>query len=256
MDRNNTSMSQNKAKKEVLHEVIIAYRNVIKERYNFENITEVYEIPDSFDKERVDIFRAYFLQHIYPLPERREELDDAFNSLDNYIKHPEKLLRILIDSSSLLFKYGRHLPKILKAGLKALKSFRAATNFENNLVATAMSMEVETPYDNEDINSFISSLSISDIDNFIENNESLFETLHDRELITKILEIVEHLIAKMKKRPKIYSEQEVRGLEIGRDIIKEGNALFDQLSIEEQEQVFDFVLAIERDHLEDLFNYT
>jgi arsenate reductase-like glutaredoxin family protein len=247
-------MNQNHAKKEVLHEVIIAYRNVIKKRYNFENITEIYEIPDSFNEERVDIFRAYFLNHIYPPPEKRDELDDAFNSLDNYIKHPEKLLRILIDSGSLLFKYGRHLPKILKAGIKALKSFRAANNFENKLIQTAMHMELATPYDSDDINTFISSLSIADINEFIENNEALFETLHDRTLIIKILEIVEHLILKMKKRPKIYSTQEIRGLEIGRDIIKEGNALFDQLSIEEQEQVFEFVLAIERDHLEELFN--
>ena len=246
-------MSQNHARKEVLHEVIIAYRNVIEERYNFKNITEAYEIPDSFNEERVTIFRDFFLNHIYPLPEKRDELDDAFHSLDNYIKHPEKLLRILIDSSSLIFKYGRHLPKILKAGIKALKSFRAANNFENKLIQTAMSMELDMPYDHDDINTFIASLSIEDINEFIENNEALFDTLHDRTLIIKILEIVEHLILKMKKRPNIYSTEEIRGLEIGRDIIKEGNALFDQLSVEEQEQVFEFVIAIERDHLEELF---
>lgn len=247
------SMEQKHAEKEVLYNVIIAYRNVIEERYNFENITEIYEIPESFDKERVNVFRTYFLEHIYPLPEKRDELDDAFNSLDNYIKHPEKLLRILLDSSSLLFKYGRHLPKILKAGVKALKSFRAANKFEKKLVKTAMSIDLEAPYSNDDINSFIASLSIDDIDEFIKNNESLFETLYDRPLISKILEIVEHLISKMKKRPNIYSKEEVRGLEIGRDIIKEGNALFDQLSSEEQGLVFDFVLAIERDQLEELF---
>ncbi|MGK0389754.1 MAG: hypothetical protein ACI94Y_002499 [Maribacter sp.] len=246
-------MGNNHTRKEVLHEVIIAYRHVIEERYDFESIIKIYEIPDSFDEERVDIFRAFFLNHIYPLPEKRDELDAAFHSLDNYIKQPEKLLRILIDSSSLLFKYGRHLPKILRAGLKALKSFRAATHFENKLLNTAMSMELDMPYNNDDINTFILSLSINDINEFIENNESLFDTLHDRTLIIKILEIVEHLILKMKKRPKIYSTEEIRGLEIGRDIIRKGNALFDQLSDEEQEQVFKFVLAIERDHLEELF---
>ncbi|MFK7979352.1 MAG: hypothetical protein AB8G86_05190, partial [Saprospiraceae bacterium] len=47
------------------------------------------------------------------------------------IQQPKKLLRILLDSGRLIFKYGRHLPKILNAGLKALRSFRTATQFEN-----------------------------------------------------------------------------------------------------------------------------
>lgn len=246
-------MTDKTTRKQTLHAVIMAYREVIKSRYDYDLIVESYEISDAFTPERIAVFRDYFLDYIYPLPDKRDELDGAFRSLDNYIKHPEKLMRLLIDSSSLLFKYGRHLPKILKAGIKALKSFRSATDFENKLVNHAISMNLSAPYSQENINTLITALSIGDINIFIKNNEALFETLQDRKLVEKILEIVEHLIAKMRKRPKIYSKEEIRGLEIGRDIIQQGNALFNQLSEEEQEMAFDFVLTMERDNLEELF---
>ncbi len=239
--------------KEILNEVILGYRKVIEARYQFEHITSTYEIPDSFDKERVALFRDYFLNNIYPHPEKREELEGAFNSLDNYIKQPEKLMSIIVDSASLIFKFGRHLPKIMMAGIKALKSFRAATQFESKLVQNAIEMKLEAPYDANDINTLIRGLSLQDINEFTKNNEALFETLHDRKLVKKIKEIVDHLITKMKKRPKVYSQEEIRGLEIGRNIISEGDFLFEQLNEEEQHNIFEFVLAMEASVLEELF---
>lgn len=241
-------------KKEIHNAVILGYREIIRARYHYQNLQENYEFPASFTEERVTRFRNYFLDYIYPLPKRREELNDAFQSLDAYIKNPEKLLRILLDSGSLLFKYGRHLPKILKAGLKALRSFRTATHFENQLVENAIKLSLEPPYSEADIHQLISALSRTKIDQFIEHSQSLFETLYDRKLVKKIIEIVNHLITKMKKRPQLYSEIEIRGLEIGRDIIINGDKLFDELSPSEQKQIFDLTIAIEREMLDKIYN--
>lgn len=237
------------SEKNVLNEIILAYRRGLHQRYTHDNLHKNYEIPPSFTKKRIELFRNYFLNYVYPHPDQREELNDAFQSLDNYIKHPEKLLRIIIDSSSLIFKYGRHLPKILKAGIKALKSFRAATHFEHILLQKALSESIEPPFDQADMDIFLSALSRQDIDDFIVNNQALFETLYDRTLVKKITNIVEELIKKMKKRPTVYSAAEVKGLEIGRDIIVTGNALFDQLSKGEQRQILDVTIEIERDVL-------
>ena len=88
---------------------------------------------------------------------------------------------------------------------------------------------------------------------FIENSQALFNTLHDRVLIEKIIEIVEFLIVKMKKNLHLFSTDEINGLEIGRDIIKEGNSLFDELTLEEQEIIFELIIQIERDVLKKLF---
>ncbi len=239
--------------KETLEEVILAYRKLVEKRYEYKRIQEEYELPKSFDETRTKVFRDFFLNDLYPHPDKRRELEEAFHNLDSYIKNPEKLLRILIDSGSLILKYGRHLPKILMAGLKALKSFRAATAFEDKLVQNAMKLSLQPPYTDADVKTLLATLSTEEIDDFIVQNESLFDTLHDRKLVRKIVEIVEHLIAKMQKRPNVYSPTEIKALSIGRDIIKGGDALFDQLSKEEQELILKMIIQIERDFLGGVF---
>ena len=241
-------------RKNILDEVILGYRQVIHERYQHDSLKEAYDLPASFDQERVDRFRDFFLENIYPKPEKRDELNEAFDSLDEYIKSPEKLLRLLVESAKLIFKYGRHLPKILSAGMKALRSFRSANVFEGKLVDQAIASGKQPPFDKNDIEGFIGALNKSDIESFIENSKSLFETLHDRELVKKISEIVEHLIDSMKSQPQHYSSQEISGLELGRDIIKGGDALFTQLSVEEQSQIFEFVIDLEKNIIENLFS--
>ena len=58
----------------------------------------------------------------------------------------------------------------------------------------------------------------------------------------------------MKKRPNIYSATEVRGLEIGYEIIHFGNALFDRLNEPDQRLLLEFVIENEREELEKLFS--
>ncbi|MEM6320842.1 MAG: hypothetical protein AAF960_24460 [Bacteroidota bacterium] len=240
-------------RKEVKQAVIEGYRKVVENRYQYADLKERYALPPYFDEARVHQFRDYFLAYIYPPPAKRETLDEAFDSLDDYIKQPSKLLRILMDSGRLIFKYGRHLPKILSAGLKALRSFRTANRFEQQLVEQAILSKKEPPFDVETVNAFITALPKAELEDFIESSRVLFLTLHDRVLVKKITEIVEFLIAKMRQRPDVYAEAEIQGLEIGRDIIKNGDALFDQLPKERQEQLFKLVVQLERDTLEALF---
>ncbi|MEM6963406.1 MAG: hypothetical protein AAF573_01490 [Bacteroidota bacterium] len=239
--------------KEVLKEIIKGYRNLINERYQYDYLAEKYTLPEYFDEKRVQIFKNYFLDYLYPDLEKREELNEAFESLDNYIKHPEKLFRLVIDSGSLLFKYGRHLRKILGAGIKALGSFRTANNFEQKLVAEAIRQNLQPPFETATIKNLIGSLSPKDIDEFIKSNQGLFETFEDRELVGKIKDIIRQLIAKMKKRPNVYASAEVKGLEIGYDIIRIGDELFEKLSAENQQLIFSFLVKVERDALNEIF---
>lgn len=249
-------MVQKNQNKEVLDSIIIGYRELIKERYQYQYLQSRYDIPSSFDAKKIDEFRDYFLNHIYPSPQKRDELNDAFASLDHYIKNPEKLIRLLIDSTSLLFKYGRHLPKILKAGIKALNSFRTATNFENKLVQKAIHLNINPPIDNHQIKTLIHSLSKDEIDQFIKESEQLFNTMHDRVLIKKLKDIIDSLIKKMRKRPKTYSETDINGFIIGQEMITKGDQLFEKLSKEDQSKLINVVIQIERDFLEDIFNDT
>lgn len=240
--------------KEIFAEIVKSYRLLIEERYEYENLIQKYDLPETFNEERVTLFRNYFLDYIYPELSKREELNKAFDSLDDYLKNPEKLIRLIVDSGQLIFKHGRHLPSISMAGIRALRSFLKASKFEDKLVASAVKMQLEPPYYKEEIETLLQSLSREEIEDFIDSSKVLFGTLNDRVLVKKIIDIVRHLIKKMRKRPDIYSETEVRGLEIGFEIIERGNHLFEQLPKADQEIIFDFVIKIERDVLEEIFS--
>jgi hypothetical protein len=242
--------------KQILYGVIIGFRNLINDRYQYANIKAKYDIPDSFDEARVTTYRNYFLEQIYPHPERREELNEAFRSLDNYITHPDRLLRILFDSTAILLRHGASIPRLLGAGMKTFRSFRVATEFESKLIRKAKNSGKLPPYSTDDINGFIRSLRRSEIDQFIDNTRSLLELLYDRRLMREIIQILQELIARMKKSPKTYSETEIGGLEIGLGMLMEGNALFDQLSKDDQLRIFNIIIRIEVDVLEELFQGT
>lgn len=240
-------------KQEILFAVITAYREVIRERYRYEALLHRPDFPADFAEERVEAFREYFLTYLYPAPERRAELDAAFANLDTYIAEPKKLLRLLTDSAGLLFKYGRHLPKILQAGMKALQSFRAANRFEMQLVENAQALNLQTPYTRRDVALLIRQLPQSEINKFIVSGKNLFETLHDRKLVKKIEEIIGTLLDKMRKRPDTYGPEEVRALEIGYELIHVGNGLFDELTPAEQRQLLNLATDLEQEYIDSVF---
>lgn len=240
--------------KAILNGVILGYRDVIRNRYQYQHIAEQYDIPASFDEERVAQYRDFFLDQIYPHPEKREPLEAAFESLDNYLHHPDKLIRILFDSAAIVFRHGASIPKLMRAGMKAFKSFRTATQFEAKLVRKAKNSGKLPPYSANDINSFIKALRKKEIDAFVVNTTELLELLYDRKLMREVIQIISELIARMKKSPRTYSSTEIEGLEIGLQMIKEGNRLFDALSATDQKRIIEIVVAIEVDVLEDLFN--
>lgn len=240
--------------KEIFYGVIIGFRNLIHNRYQYENISSTYDIPDSFDEERINRYREFFLEQVYPDPEKRELLDGAFRSLDNYLKNPDKLVRILLDSVAVVLRHGRSIPRLMGAGMKAFKSFRIATAFEEKLVRKAKSSGKLPPYSEDDINSFIKALRRKEIDQFIDNTRALLELLYDRKLVLEIITIIKELISRMKKSRTNYSKEEIGGLEIGLEMLTEGNKLFDELSKEDQLRIFDIIILIEVDVLEKLFS--
>lgn len=241
------------AQEKVLKAIIEGYRNTIAQRYQYDKIKSNYDIPESINETKVTQLRTYFLNYIYPPYEEREVLNNAFKSLDIYTKQPQKLVRIAVDAAKLVFKYGRHLPKILSAGLQAMTTFKAATTFEKNLIEAASKNNKQPPFQENDIDQLIALLSRDAIEDFIESSQALFELLHDRVLIKKIKEVISYLILAMKKNTSTYSHNQIKGLELGLELIVEGDKLFTSLSKNEQQLLLDTIIKIERDHLDRLF---
>jgi len=238
----------------ILEAVISAYRKVIFDRYDYQNLKLKYSIPDTLSENKFNDLRTYFLTHIYPPPEQRAQLNDAFDNLENHINNPKYLLNLLKDSIGIIFKYGRHLPKILRTGLKAMQSFKMANRFEQQLALAAEKSNRVEPFDKEDIEYFTSQLPEAEVYRFIEESLVLFKTLHDRKLIQRVKEIVRHLVSKMKARPNIYPKTEIAAFELGQNLIVEGDLLFESLTSSEQDLLFDMVVEIERDVLANIFS--
>lgn len=237
---------------QTLEAIIKAYRSWIKERYSFENLSENYEVPSSITEEKLEELRAYFLDYIYPDIRKRKQLNEAFESLDGYIQQPKKLFKLLATSARLLFRYGKDLPKILNAAIKAMRSFRSANHFERELVKAAEGADEKPPFNIDNLKSFISTLSKSEIDTFIENTQSLFEILNDRKLVSQIRELVTELIQRMKKSD-LFSDNDVSGLALGLEMIEKGDDLFKSLVPKDQDYIFEIVVQIERDVIDDIF---
>lgn len=236
------------------NDIIVGYRNLIEERYKYKDLKEKYDFPETINEKVMDDIKIYFLTYIYPDLEKRAELNEAFNSLDDFIKHPEKLLNLVVDSLKLIFTHGRHLPKIFNAGLKALKSFRGATKFEKTIVQKAIQENSKPPFTTLKINKLIQLLPYKELEEFMKNTETFFNIIYDKELVEKIKEIISYLILKMKQKPKIFSQKEIIGLALALETISKGEEMLNKLTQKDQEILIGFVLQIEKDCLEKIFS--
>ncbi len=237
-------------------QIIEQYRVLTEEKYQYESLSKRYDIPSFVTEERVQEIKKYFLDYVYPNADTRHTLDAAFESLDGHIKAPGKLVMILMDATSVLFKYGRHLPKIFKAGLKALQSFRQASAFEIMLVDAAVDSGGTSIGDTGELKDLIAKLPHKDVKAFIQGNDALFDALMDHKLTAKTVDIMHTLIGKMNKRRNVYSREDIAGIEIGREILEGGIALVSNMSDSEGRQLLELIKRVETDSINEIFeNY-
>lgn len=237
----------------VLSEIIKGYRNVIEDRYQFKKLKAQYQLPASLTATDINNIKTYFLTYIYPDVERRKEMDNAFAALDKYTKRPKTLLSLLAESFKLIFTHGKYLPKILMSGLQAMKSFKDATKFENALVNKAIEQQIDPPYTQAKINSFIQQLPYKEVDEFINSTEDLFLIIHDKVLVEKIQEIMRFLITKMKQKEHLFTKDDVNAVSVALEMIEKGMEMLEKLSPKEQEILIQFITKIERDYIDNLF---
>ena len=239
---------------QVLEGIVEGHRKIIFDRYDYDSVTKNFRIPPFFNKAQSDELRDFFMDHIYPDMDKRAELEEAFVHLDGFIKSPTKLFAILRDSVSIMFKFGRHLPKILNAALKAMKSFRSATLIEDKMTTIALRNQMSPPYDEGQIKAILRQLPNQLLVNHQESIWPLYDILADRSLVSKILQVVSHLVNKMKEKPEVYSEAEIAGVMVGQDIISRAQELFSVYSDLEIKTLLHFVTKVEKEAYRQFMN--
>ena len=72
--------------------------------------------------------------------------------------------------------------------------------------------------------------------------------------VEKIIEVISYLIERMQKKKHVFSPQEIKGLQIGLEMISKGYDVLNSLSKDNQDLLIQFILTVERDNLDELFS--
>lgn len=228
--------------------LIIAYRKSLLKRYSRENLKRFKEF-DSIDQATVDKLTYYFLELLYPELEERIKLDQAFASLASFVHNPDKMFGLLGSVGTILYKFGKQFFSATKAGISALRSYVTAHKFEAILYEHAKEMikEGKNIEGEENFNRLIASIPKKDADDFRHQIVNLFSTLSRKELLEKILEVMEYVIEKMKSKPDTYSQEDVDGISLGKEIIIHGKEIFTDLTKDQIALILIGIDTIEKD---------
>lgn len=248
-------MKENLLEEKNFHLIINAYRSSLLSRYGTENLQRYPELAE-IDRPTVDRLVHYFLELLYPPLEERKKLDNAFQSLSNFVHSPSKLMGVLGNIPYAVVKFGKMLFSALQAGMNALRSYLAAHRFERKLYEAALPF-LEKNIDISEEKVFFSLLvqiPKSEADEFREQIVKLFEILSKQELLQKVQDVMLHVIEKMKTKPHIYSEEEIAGIQMGYGIIEKGKEIFGNLKEEEVKLVLMGIDLIEKDYFDRALN--
>lgn len=238
--------------KAVLDEMIEKYRGLVSQRYDFNSLEEKFILDECITPELTEKVKDYFLNYIYPSKEDREILNKAFDDLDHHIKNPSHILKLLGDAPGIMLKFGWQFPKALRAGFQTLKSFKAASRFEKDLVKLAKKKKAKLPISDAKFEEIIAELPQEDLREFIDDMEDLLTSLTDSKLLKRTTEILKELKLKMEDDKDFYSEEEIEALQIGIDILENGYLLFDRMSEAEKSEMIKLIMQAEYHFIDEL----
>ncbi len=228
--------------------LILAYQKSLIKRYSQEAISKYPKYKD-IPRETIEQLILFFLDALYPKFEKRIELDAAFSALAGFVHHPAKLWGILGNLAASLFRFGKHFPAALKAGLAALHAYVTAHKFEEILIReTETEAKLNDPFASDD--SFVRVLARipkKDADAFREDIGKLFSIFMDPILVKKIILIMEDVLKKMESKGSLYTIADHKAIQLGIHILRQGEFIFDKLSKTEMQLMIEAIDTIEKD---------
>lgn len=231
--------------------LILAYRKSLQKRYSRENLNRFQEFK-SIDQATVDKLTSYFLELLYPELKERKKLDQAFEALASFVHSPEKMWGLLGSVGTIVFKFGKQFFSAAKAGVSALKSYITAHKFESILYENAKKLIHEGKNIEDEIyfNRLIASIPQKEADDFRHQIVNLFATLSKKDLLDKILEVMDYVISKMKLKSETYTQADIEGISLGKGIIIRGKDVFTELDSEKIQLILKGIDTIEKDFYE------
>lgn len=221
--------------------IINKFRDMIEKRYRYEDLVKRYDLPASITEEIIAEVKNYFLTTIYPPAAERKKLEEAFKELADYVRSPKKIWALFGDMARALFKFGRHFMQAMRAGMDSLNSFVGAKNFEASMATIANKNGITPPISDEDFEDTMYQLPREEVEKFIADVKNLFGAMVNTKLLQKTLDILQHVIETMEKKPQTFPKADVDGIKLGRDLLKRGYDIFSKYDEPTKQAIVEFI---------------
>lgn len=236
--------------------LIEKYRELLRKRYDFDYLSENYQLPDGINKELVQTVRNYFLMVLYPSIDVREELDEAFTYLSNYVHHPSKVFKLIGSMSTAIFTFGLQLPRALRAGVLSLEAFLNAKKFEGRIKDSIENLGMEVPVSDKEYMQAIASIQEQEAQKFLRDIEHLLEFMTDTSLLKKTVEVMETVVRKMEKNPDTFNKEEIGGIQLGIEIMNNGCVVFEDMDKTSKKNMIELISKVEKDFMDKVYSKT
>ena len=208
--------------------LIEKYRESIAKRYDFEQIKDDPELPETFTKEVVDELKKYFLENLYSSPDQREKLDEAFERLLGYMTNPSKIWGIIGSLTSGIFRFGLHFPAAIRLGKDTVQTHSAAREFEQLLLEAAEKKKYKIPLTNEQFHECVKAVPRKKVEVFIDELTDLFHVISDIAMLDKTIQILHSVLEQMKVKKNLYDMHDRNAIQLGIDILGKGKKLLEK----------------------------
>lgn len=248
-------MSQYSEKEqELINAIVNVYRGLIGSRYEYEVLLAEGKLKKGITPEIVVSIKSFFLNDVYPDAAKRHQIEAAFETLGSYVSQPAKAMGLFGSVTSAIFIFGRHLPAAINAGVVTLQSFLEARKLEHKILDAAKSQFLQADLTEEDMKRCIASLPQKDLETFIKDVKEMFALMSNTELLEKTIRIINMVIDKMKSKPHLYSKEEVKGIELGRNILQSGLDLFKNYDNKLKLHIAETIYDVEMSFIKSLFS--
>jgi hypothetical protein len=235
------------------HHIILKFREMVTRRYQYEDLKLRFPLPPTIQPEVIADVQSYFLECLYPAPEDREGLENAFLHLGRYVRQPQKIFGIFGNLTGALFKFGRHFLHALKAAFGALDAFLGAKKFEQQMVIIANRKGIVPPLSDQDFEDCMADINRQEFEQFIENVVGLFSLMMHSELRKKTICILDDVIATMHRKPHVYPPHDIEGITLGRSLLKRGDEIFSQYDENTRKDILEIVTKNEQWYLSKVY---
>ncbi len=233
--------------------VVNFLRAELEHRYSRENLARFGEF-ESLPEEVLTAFRVFVLDRIYPEPEKRMQLNRAFETLEALLHSPTRIQPLVRATLGSFWRLGRKIPAAIQAGRRTMQAFGHVCEIEENMAEAAVAKGLPSggPLEQEELAGLFNELPPEPFERLVNGLLALLRSLSDRAMLEAALEIAEKLERLMLDSPKKWTEAEKAGVTMARETLEEGLALFALLDPTQTETLIEGVERVEWDWIETL----